>query len=255
MAFHRLPWRDFDAFARMTGDRAMVRRLRGAERSRRKLLLYALIEDAAKAPEHLGPLPSIETVWELLARVEEASPVAFDRLLDHPYTGAWAGYTTRLLRNGLDGVGPLWIHLGHVHAIAAAAAIRAAKAAILAANEEDMRAAENLMIKDLSLAGAGLPVGGIATSTGPGTFPTKIGCDQTSCYLPGAAPVGIPLPNNHLYWLIPGAGKGPTINAVSGPTDVVTVVYADTSFPLSVYDVTLNGAAATSAWANGVMSP
>jgi HEXXH motif-containing protein len=125
MAFHRLPWRDFDAFARMTGDRAMVRQLRGAERSRRKLLLYALIEDVAKAPDHLGPLPSIETVWELLARVEEASPVAFDRLLDHPYTGAWAGYTTRLLRNGLDGVGPLWIHLGHVHAIAATAAIRA----------------------------------------------------------------------------------------------------------------------------------
>ena len=121
MAFHRLPWGDIDAFAHLQGDQSMVLRLRRAEHSRRKLLLYALLEDAAKVPEHVGPLPSIEAVWDLLARVEEASPVAFDRLLAHPYTGAWAGYTTRLLRNGLDGVGPLWIHVGHVHAIAAAA--------------------------------------------------------------------------------------------------------------------------------------
>src|SRR6266702_714992 len=125
VAFHRLPWVDIDAFAHLHGDQSMVRRLRRAERSRRKLLLYALLQDAAKIPEHVGPLPSIEAVWELLARVEEASPIAFDRLLAHPYTGAWAGYTTRLLRNGLDGVGPLWIHVGHVHAIAAAAAIHA----------------------------------------------------------------------------------------------------------------------------------
>ncbi len=46
-------------------------------------------------------------------------------MLTNPYTGSWAGYTTRLLRNGIDGVGPLWMHLGHAHAIAAAAAIRA----------------------------------------------------------------------------------------------------------------------------------
>ncbi|WP_235096922.1 HEXXH motif domain-containing protein [Amycolatopsis decaplanina] len=46
-------------------------------------------------------------------------------MLTNPYTGSWAGYTTRLLRNGIDGVGPLWVHLGHAHAIAAAAAIRA----------------------------------------------------------------------------------------------------------------------------------
>lgn len=123
--FHRLSWVDFDAFARLNGDKAMVRRLRGAERSRRKLLLFALLEDAAKTPDQFGPLPGIDAVWELLARVEDTAPGAFDRLLAHPYTGGWAGYATRLLRNGLDGVGPLWVHLGHVHAVAAAAAMRA----------------------------------------------------------------------------------------------------------------------------------
>lgn len=124
-AFHRLAWHDLAAVARLEGDVTVMRRLRRAERSRRKLLLRALMEESAKTPELFGPLPPLDVAWELLARVEARSPKAFDRLLTHPYTGSWAGYTTRLLRNGIDGVGPLWIHLGHVHAIAAAAAIRA----------------------------------------------------------------------------------------------------------------------------------
>lgn len=123
--FHSMPWQDFDAFARLEGDASMVRRLRRAERSRRKLLLHALLDASAKTPELYGPLPPVEDVLELLGRVEHASPAAFERLLTHPYTGSWAGYTTRLLRDGIDGTCPLWVHLGHVHAIAAAAAIRA----------------------------------------------------------------------------------------------------------------------------------
>ncbi|MCP2251258.1 HEXXH motif domain-containing protein [Lentzea aerocolonigenes] len=123
--FHQMPWSDFDALARMDGDTSMVRRLRRAERSRRKLLLHGLSETSAKSPELFGPMPPLDVVLELFARVEDASPSAFDRLLAHPYTGSWAGYTTRLLRNGMDGVCPLWVHLGHLHAIAAAAAIRA----------------------------------------------------------------------------------------------------------------------------------
>ncbi|HJP74435.1 MAG TPA: HEXXH motif domain-containing protein, partial [Pseudonocardiaceae bacterium] len=81
--------------------------------------------EAAKTPELLGPLPPLDSAWELLARAEARSPRAMKRMLDNPYTGSWAGYLTRLLRNGMDGVGPLWMHLGHVHAIAAAAAIQA----------------------------------------------------------------------------------------------------------------------------------
>ncbi|QWF80428.1 HEXXH motif domain-containing protein [Amycolatopsis sp. CA-230715] len=124
-AFHRLSWQDFDALARLEGDEDMARRLRRAERSRRKLLIHALLTEAAKVPESLGPLPPIESAWELLARAESRVPSSVHRMLTNPYTGSWAGYTTRLLRNGTDGVGPLWMHLGHAHAIAAAAAIRA----------------------------------------------------------------------------------------------------------------------------------
>ncbi|OXM42516.1 HEXXH motif domain-containing protein [Amycolatopsis alba] len=124
-AFHRLSWRDFDALARLDGEEDMARRLRRAERSRRKLLIHALLTEATKTPGHEGPLPPLESAWELLARAEARAPRAVNRMLTNPYTGSWAGYTTRLMRNGIDGIGPLWMHLGHAHAIAASAAIRA----------------------------------------------------------------------------------------------------------------------------------
>lgn len=89
------------------------------------MLLHGLMVEAAKAPELFDPLPPIDSAWELLARAEARSPRVLDRMLDNPYTGSWAGYTIRLLRNGMDGVGPLWMHLGNAHAIAAAAAIQA----------------------------------------------------------------------------------------------------------------------------------
>lgn len=123
--FHRLPWHDFDAFGRLEAGPAMVRHLRRTERSRRKLLLFGLMEKFAKNPEWFGPLPTADAAWELLARVEDRSPKSLDSLLVHPYTGSWAGYTTRLVRNGIDGACPLWVHVGYVHAIAAAAAIKA----------------------------------------------------------------------------------------------------------------------------------
>src|SRR4051812_44216411 len=125
VVFHRLAWRELDAFARLEAGESMVRRLRRAERSRRKLLLYSLLEDSAKIPESFGPFRPPDQVWELLSRVDAAAPRLVDRLLAYPYVGSWAGYTIRLLRSGSEGVCPLWMHLGYMHLLAAAAAIRA----------------------------------------------------------------------------------------------------------------------------------
>lgn len=122
--FHQLPWAEFDELARGEIRPTVVRRLRDAERSRRLLLLRALTDEVCKTPELFSPLPSPEEAWELLARVEASSPEVFDLVLAHPYVGSWAGYTLRLLRKGITGVCPMWSHVGHVHAIAAAAAIR-----------------------------------------------------------------------------------------------------------------------------------
>ncbi|MDS0137280.1 HEXXH motif domain-containing protein [Amycolatopsis sp. CM201R] len=125
LAPHLLSWADFDAFARGEGSPASVRRLRAAERSRRLLLLRGIVDWAVKSPELAGPLPSPESAWELLARVQNLAPAAVENILAHPYTGTWAGYTTRLCHQDMTGVCPRWVHLGHMHCLAAAAAVQA----------------------------------------------------------------------------------------------------------------------------------
>ena len=53
-----------------------------------------------------------------------------------------------------------------------------------AETQQNMRAAIELMTKDISLAGAGLPSGGLQLVTGGTT--SLFGCNQTgTCYVPG----------------------------------------------------------------------
>ena len=55
-----------------------------------------------------------------------------------------------------------------------------------AETQQNMRAAIDLMVKDISMAGAGLPSGGIQLPTGPNSSASLIGCDQAgTCHLPG----------------------------------------------------------------------
>jgi len=101
--------------------------------------------------------------------------------------------------------------------------------------QQDFRAASNMLTKDLSLAGGGLG-NGAAIQLPSGNTP-QYGCDQSgTCYINGAAglyPITSGTP--YLYGLITGYNKGPTLNTTQGPTDVVTVVYTDSSFYLNCY--------------------
>lgn len=109
--------------------------------------------------------------------------------------------------------------------------------------QQDVRAAENLLIRDISLAGAGLPNGGVAVSTGGAPTP-RYGCDQTAtCYVPFLAAGGangINVPNRLLTYIIPGPGLGPQLNGNQPNSDVITVVYTDSTFRLDQYSVALN---------------
>jgi HEXXH motif-containing protein len=102
-----------------------MRSLRRAEHSRRLLLLRALVDQLVKRPQLALPLPPPEDAWNLLERAQFAAAAEVDTVLDHPYTGAWLSYTMRLLRSGVTGVSPLWVHIGYLHCLAAAAAVRA----------------------------------------------------------------------------------------------------------------------------------
>ncbi|MCS0601370.1 HEXXH motif domain-containing protein [Streptomyces sp. LP11] len=125
-AHHRVPSAYFDDLAAGRGGPDLIRFLRGTEYSRRLLLLRALLDAAAATPGALGPLPPVDSAWEALTAAQERAPEAFRELLLHPQTGIWLGHGLRRLHGTAWGEGPLWTDLGHLHAVCAVAALRAA---------------------------------------------------------------------------------------------------------------------------------
>ncbi len=110
--------------------------------------------------------------------------------------------------------------------------------------QQNVRVALDLVSKDISMAGAGLPTGGVQLPTGNGSVASRIGCNQAGkCYLSnsnyvngtvGTAPV-VTL-NNYLLGIIPGSQNGmeaggPTAVAATGGTgikpDSITLTYVD----------------------------
>lgn len=121
-----------------------------------------------------------------------------------------------------------------------------------AETQQNMRAAIDLMVKDISMAGAGLPSGGIQLPTGAGSSSSLYGCDQSgTCHVSGNT---YPT-NNYMYGIIPGFSNGVEGNAVvpAAPppavNDSITSIYTDYNFPLWQYNVTFpvpgNGTAIT----------
>jgi prepilin-type N-terminal cleavage/methylation domain-containing protein len=113
-----------------------------------------------------------------------------------------------------------------------------------AETQQNMRAAMDLMVKDISMAGAGLPSGGIQLPSGAGSTTSKYACDQAgTCHVP----VYTYPTANYMYGIIPGFSNGvengAAIPAAPAPAvnDSITVVYADYNFPLWEYNVAFVG--------------
>ncbi len=102
--------------------------------------------------------------------------------------------------------------------------------------QQSSRAAINLITKDISMAGAGLPPGGVQLPTGGVAGTSKYACDQGgTCYMPTHL-----YPNgNYMYGLIPGPNNGvqngALVPATGGSADGITVAYLDYAFPLNQY--------------------
>jgi prepilin-type N-terminal cleavage/methylation domain-containing protein len=107
-----------------------------------------------------------------------------------------------------------------------------------AQTQMDMRAAMDLMVQDIGMAGAGLPTGGIQLPTGAGSSASKFGCELGgTCHVPNFNyPAG-----NFMYGIIPGYSNGVEANAAipAAPApainDSITVIYADYNFPIWEY--------------------
>jgi hypothetical protein len=113
--------------------------------------------------------------------------------------------------------------------------------------QQDIRAASGLLLKDIGLAGAGMPAGQtVSLPSGTGTRPIY-GCDQVGNCIPGGG-IAYPCSTNvgpcfpTLYGVMPGWRLGITPPGSPVPSDVITVVYTDTVFALNCYKVTFPAA-------------
>jgi prepilin-type N-terminal cleavage/methylation domain-containing protein len=106
-----------------------------------------------------------------------------------------------------------------------------------AETQQNMRAAIELITKDISMAGAGLPAGGLQLVTGG--VRSNFACNQTgTCYVPANT-----YPNsgtgtaNYMYGILPGFNNG-VQNGVAIPNapgqinSSITSIYCDYNFPL-----------------------
>jgi prepilin-type N-terminal cleavage/methylation domain-containing protein len=114
--------------------------------------------------------------------------------------------------------------------------------------QQDFRAASNMITHDLSLAGAGLGNNAAIPLATSATIPVY-GCAQvagTPCYLGSANNTSANYPKQgatpYLYGLLTGYNAGPTLLAAQGATDVITVVYTDSTFFLDCYQATVTNA-------------
>lgn len=111
-----------------------------------------------------------------------------------------------------------------------------------AETQQNMRAAIELMTKDISMAGAGLPTGGLQLPP----FASLVACNQTgTCYVTGDVYPSNPSTgsSNYMFGILPGYGNGvqngTAITAAPGAVnDSITSIYCDYNFQLSNFTFT-----------------
>lgn len=123
--------------------------------------------------------------------------------------------------------------------------------------QQNVRSALNLISRDVSMAGSGLPPGGLALPYGAGATPSKYACNQVpTCYLKNytypTGVVGKATVSNYMFGLIPGplngmeSGGPTTLTATGKAADSITSIYVDYSFPLNQYTATFANVSGTS---------
>ncbi|GAA4945200.1 HEXXH motif domain-containing protein [Actinoplanes utahensis] len=116
---HRIPVAQLAELNAGGGSVSAIRTLWAGQRSRRILLLDAVLRAAAGDPARMGPLPPVDEAWTIIGAVDPGD------LLLHPQVGSWAAYVVRRSRNRATSEAPFWIDVGTLHTIALILAARA----------------------------------------------------------------------------------------------------------------------------------
>jgi prepilin-type N-terminal cleavage/methylation domain-containing protein len=118
--------------------------------------------------------------------------------------------------------------------------------------QQSVRSTLNLIAKDVSMAGSGLPSGGLSLPYGAGATASFFAVDPNKAWLanntyPSGIVAGAPV-TNFMYGIVPGAGNGmelggpATIAATGQGSDAITIIYVDYAFPLNQYTATFPAA-------------
>jgi uncharacterized protein len=123
---HMLSGSEFRALAAGFGDATAVAQLVEAQRSLRRVLLGAVYRAGSTSSATSDAVKArLRVAWTLLSAIDRQRHEALDAVLAHPYVRVWAVRCLEQHNRGSDGRG-LAVDLGHLGAIAAVAAIRAA---------------------------------------------------------------------------------------------------------------------------------
>ena len=132
---HAIGGREFTALAAGLGDGAAMAQLAEAQRSLVRGLLGAVYQQGITWPEVSAEVKAgLQRAWSLLTALDRERPEALAATVRHPYIRAWAIRCLRQLRAAAAWPGDtdrgrqapgLAADLGHLGAIAAAAAVRA----------------------------------------------------------------------------------------------------------------------------------
>jgi uncharacterized protein len=186
-----VPGAEFHALSRGYGGETAIHHLAHAQRIFQRTLV-AFVHEQAVATRAGGTIPGgIAPAWDLLSRVDRTHPRSVDAVLAHPYTRVWAAECLKNLRAGTGRSGPALPRrdLGHLAAIAAAAAIRGGVPARITvpvmAGAAHLPSLGRFIVADAGANGAA------AIETAQGRFTVTFGASQWTVAMPvpsGAQP-------------------------------------------------------------------
>jgi uncharacterized protein len=130
---HALAAADLTELAAGTGSAAAVTQLADAQQSLLRAMLGSVYQAATTGPGAATATADLHAAWSLLTTLDQTQPHALGTVLRHPYIRVWATRCLELLRPAFARPGRdpartghgLAADLGHLSAIAAAAAVRA----------------------------------------------------------------------------------------------------------------------------------
>ena len=126
---HAVATADLQALAAGFGTASAVSQLAESQQSMRRVLLGAVYHSAVAAAIPGAAAVGLPAAWEVLTRIDASSPEILADVLSHPYVRVWVVRCLEQLRlpprKRTSSASALAADLGHLGAIAAAAAIRA----------------------------------------------------------------------------------------------------------------------------------